>query len=91
MQPHSSGRKAQVSSLPKQMGVTEFPQENWVYPNHQWSKKEPLTLFNPKRLPKEILRLVWSESSQNTPNNTISPQTRRFILNPNGPRTDLQP
>ena len=35
LQPHSSERKAQVSSLPKQRGVTEFPQENWVYPNHE--------------------------------------------------------
>ena len=31
---HSSGRKAQVSSLPKQRGVTEYSQQNWVYPNH---------------------------------------------------------
>ena len=30
---HSSGRKAQVSSLSKQRGVTEFSQQNWVYPN----------------------------------------------------------
>ena len=30
---HSAGRKAQVSSLPKQRGVTEFSQQNWVYPN----------------------------------------------------------
>ena len=30
---HSSGRKAQVSSLPKQSGVTEFSQYNWVNPN----------------------------------------------------------
>ena len=30
---HSSGRKAQVSSLPKQRGVTEFSQQNWVFPN----------------------------------------------------------
>ena len=29
---HSSGRKAQVSSLPKQRGVPEFSQQNWVYP-----------------------------------------------------------
>ena len=27
----------------------------------------------PKRLPKEILGFVWSESSQNTTNHTISP------------------
>ena len=31
---NSSGMKAQVSSLPKQRGVTEFSQYNWVYPNH---------------------------------------------------------
>ena len=30
---HSSGRKAQVSSLPKQWRATEFSQQNWVYPN----------------------------------------------------------
>ena len=30
---HSSGRKAQESSLPKQRGVTEFSQQNLVYPN----------------------------------------------------------
>ena len=30
---HSSGRTAQVSSLPKQKGVTEFSQQNWIYPN----------------------------------------------------------
>ena len=30
---HSSGRKAQVSSLPKYRGVTEFSQQIWVYPN----------------------------------------------------------
>ena len=30
---HSSGRKAQVSSLPEQRGVTEFSHYNWVYPN----------------------------------------------------------
>ena len=28
-----SGRKTQVSSLPKQRGETECLQENWVYPN----------------------------------------------------------
>ena len=28
-----SGRKVQVSSLPKQREVTEFSQQNWVYPN----------------------------------------------------------
>ena len=31
---HSSGRKAQVSSLPEQRGVTEFSQQNWVYTNY---------------------------------------------------------
>ena len=30
---HSSGKKVQVSSLPKQRKVTEFSQQNWVYPN----------------------------------------------------------
>ena len=30
---HPSGRKAQVSSLSKQRGVTEFSQQNWLYPN----------------------------------------------------------
>ena len=30
---HSSGKKAQVRSLPKQRGVTEFSQQNWVYLN----------------------------------------------------------
>ena len=44
-----------------------------------------------KRLPKEILGFVWSESSQNTPNHTISTSKRRIILNPIEPQTDLQP
>ena len=30
---HSSGKKIQVSSLPKQRGVTESSQQNWFYPS----------------------------------------------------------
>ena len=38
---------------------------------------------------KEIVGFVWSESSQNTTNHTISTPKRRFILIPNRPRTNL--
>ena len=37
------------------------------------------------------LKGFWGLFGQNTTNHTISSPKRRFILNPNGPWTDLQP
>ena len=58
-------KKTRITQQHDHQVVTEFSQQNWVYPNHEWSKKEPYLNCNPKRLPKEILGFVWPESSQN--------------------------
>ena len=38
---HSTGSKAHVSSLPEQRGVTEFSQQNWVYPIPNGPRRNP--------------------------------------------------
>ena len=53
----TSRRKAQVCSLPKRRGVTEFSQQNWVYPNPYWSKKNPNLNVILKGCPKKFLGL----------------------------------